>query len=48
MAPPPKYLVTRKLIRRWFENYLPKKPILATDEGARLFDCWKKNGLDSI
>ena len=27
MGPPPKYLISRKLIKRFYDNYLPKAPI---------------------
>ncbi len=31
MAPPPKYVITRKLVKRFFDKYLPRKPIMTTD-----------------
>ncbi len=28
MAPPPKYLIQRKLVKRFFETHLPSQPII--------------------
>ncbi|KRX05651.1 hypothetical protein PPERSA_09791 [Pseudocohnilembus persalinus] len=46
MAPPPKYLITRKLVRRFFDKHLPKQPLQASDPGQQLFQCWEKFGID--
>ncbi len=46
MSPPPRYLITRKLVGKFFQNYLPKEPIYAQDEKAKLVDCWFTNGYD--
>lgn len=44
MAPPPKHLITRKLIKRYFKRFLPK----ATDTTKRyiteLRECYGKHG----
>jgi hypothetical protein len=47
MAPPPKYLITRKLVGKFFQNYLPREPFYAQDEKSKLFECWQINGIDS-
>ena len=47
MAPPPKYLITRKLVKRFFDNYLPKEPLHSFSDGQKLFECWQIHGLDS-
>jgi len=47
MAPPPKYQITRKLVRKFFDKYLPREPLLAHEESNKMIDCWHKNGLDS-
>eukprot|EP01017_Pseudomicrothorax_dubius_P034211 TRINITY_DN4662_c0_g1_i4.p1 TRINITY_DN4662_c0_g1~~TRINITY_DN4662_c0_g1_i4.p1 ORF type:complete len:129 (+),score=44.81 TRINITY_DN4662_c0_g1_i4:59-445(+) len=46
MAPPPKRIIVRKLIKKFFENYLPRAPIGAQEEMSKLFDCWQRHGLD--
>ena len=47
MAPPPRYLITRKLIKRFFDGYLPTTPIQAEEEMAKMYDCWKRHGIES-
>ncbi len=47
MAPPPKQVITRKLVKRFFQNYLPKEPIYAQEEKHKLTECWGKYGIDS-
>mmetsp|Transcript_17756 Transcript_17756/g.15550 ORF Transcript_17756/g.15550 Transcript_17756/m.15550 type:complete len:114 (+) Transcript_17756:88-429(+) len=47
MAPPPKHVITRKLVKKFFNNYLPKEPIYAREEKEKLFDCYKRHGLGS-
>ena len=46
MAPPPKYLITRKLVRNFFKKYLPVQPPEAIDAKTQLLNCWKKYGED--
>lgn len=46
MAPPPRYLITRNLVRRFFEKYLPRQPLETQDSGQQLFQCWEKFGVD--
>lgn len=40
MGQPPKYLVTRKLIRHYFKRYLPKQPSGVDIDYNTLFECW--------
>jgi len=47
MAPPPKYLITRKLVKRFFTNYLPKEPLYSREDSQKLFDCWNLHGFES-
>ena len=47
MAPPPKYLITRKLVKRFFDNYLPKEPLYAYEESQKMFECWMTHGFES-
>lgn len=47
MAPPPKYIITRKLVKHFFQKHLPKTPILQSNEAAKLMECWRVNGIDS-
>ena len=47
MGPPPKYVITRKLVRHFFKKSLPKTPIIVSNEASQLFDCWKAFGIDS-
>ena len=47
MAPPPKHQITRKLVKKFFEHYLPKEPLLAAEESNKLIECWNKHGADS-
>lgn len=47
MAPPPKYLITRKLVKRFFTNYLPKEPLYSYDDSQKLFECWDVHGYES-
>ncbi len=44
MAPPPKYVITRKLVNRFFKNYLPNQNNHALLETNRLLECWEKLG----
>ena len=47
MAPPPKYVITRKLIGHFFKTYLPNSPIIISNDSTKLFDCWKEFGLEN-
>lgn len=47
MAPPPKHLITRKLVKRFFDNYLPKEPAYAYGDSMKMFECWQAHGFDS-
>lgn len=48
MAPPPKYLITRRLIKQFFKGYLPKRPMTAgSTDYSDLVECWGKHGVDS-
>lgn len=47
MAPPPKYVITRKLINHFFQSYLPKTPIILSTDENKLFECWENFGIDS-
>jgi hypothetical protein len=38
MAPPPKYLITRRLVKRFFDRFLPRAP---TQENAKMQQMWK-------
>ena len=47
MAPPPKYVITRKLISRFFQKIYPQQPVVINDEQEQLFNCWSIHGIDS-
>ena len=47
MAPPPKYLIERKLIRKFMKDYLPKHPLLPANYFSAVFDCWRRFGAGS-
>jgi hypothetical protein len=47
MAPPPKYLVERKLIRSIVKKVVPQRPLIPTEYFSKLTDCWKKHGIGS-
>ena len=47
MAPPPRHVITRKLVKRFFQNYLPSEPSYAQEEKSKLMECWNKFGIDS-
>jgi hypothetical protein len=40
MAPPPKYLVTRKLVRHFLKKYIPTTPEGVKVDSNSLFECW--------
>lgn len=48
MAPPPKYIILRKLVGRYFDKFLPKEPIYLNDEQNKLFECWQTFGIDNV
>ena len=47
MAPPPKYIITRKLISHFFQNYLPTSPVIISSDATKMFECWEQFGIDS-
>lgn len=47
MAPPPRYLITRKLVKRFFDSYLPKETSHSQAEANKLLECWEKFGVAS-
>lgn len=47
MAPPPKYLITRKLITRYINSIIPKRPDPRKPLEADLFACWNAFGIES-
>lgn len=47
MAPPPKYLVERKLIRSIVKKVVPQRPLIPTEYFTKLTDCWKRFGIGS-
>lgn len=47
MAPPPKYLVERKLIRSIVKKVVPQRPLIPPEYFSKLTDCWKKHGIGS-
>lgn len=46
MAPPPKYVISRKLVKRFFDKYLPRKPMDVQNESGKLMKCWQQFGID--
>jgi hypothetical protein len=47
MAPPPKYLVERKLIRSIVKKVVPQRPLIPPEYFSKLTDCWKRHGIGS-
>jgi hypothetical protein len=47
MAPPPKYVITRKLIKRYFKRFLPRAAEPSKAHIDELRDCWGKHGIGS-
>jgi hypothetical protein len=47
MAPPPKYLIQRKLIRSIVNKVVPQRPLIPTEYFTKLTECWKKFGIGS-
>lgn len=47
MAPPPKYLITRKLISRYVASIMPRKADPRKPLEADLFACWNTFGVES-
>lgn len=46
MAPSPKYLQTRRLVRNFFKKYLPKQPENVPNGQQLLINCWKTYGIE--
>lgn len=47
MAPPPKYVITRKLITRYINSIIPRKADPRKPLEADLFACWNTFGIES-
>lgn len=47
MAPPPKYLITRRLIDRYMKSFTPNKPNPGEAGMNELFNCWRVHGIES-
>lgn len=47
MAPPPKHVITRKLIKRYFKRFLPKAIDGTRTQVQELKDCYSKHGVGS-
>lgn len=47
MAPPPKYLITRRLIDRYMKSFKSIKADQTTLLQNELFSCWKTHGVES-
>jgi len=47
MAPPPKYVITRKLIKRYFKRFLPKASEPSRAHIDELRECWGQHGVGS-
>lgn len=47
MAPPPAYLVERKLIRSVAKKVVPKNPLIPKEYFVGMVTCWKIHGIGS-
>ena len=47
MAPPPKWLIQRKLIRAMVKKVVPQRPLIPQEYFTKLTDCWKRHGIGS-
>jgi hypothetical protein len=47
MAPPPKYMITRRLIGRYMKSFVPVQADQSRMFEVELFNCWKTFGIDS-
>jgi hypothetical protein len=47
MAPPPKYLITRRLIDRYMKSFVPARVDLSKVMEIELLQCYKAYGFDS-
>lgn len=47
MAPPPKYLIARKLVDSYIKSFIPRKADTSASSQVELFNCWKQHGIDS-
>ena len=47
VAPPPRYMIQRKLIRAIVKKVVPNEPLIPTEYFTRLTDCWKRHGVGS-
>lgn len=48
MGPPPKYLIHRKLVKKFMEDVVPRKPMIPPYYFTKIFECWKKHGPGSL
>lgn len=48
MAPPPKYILTRRLIKQYFEKNLPDFPSYLKLKELPIMHCWEKYGPGDI
>jgi hypothetical protein len=45
MGPPPKYLVHRKLMKKFMNTeVVPNKPLIPPFYFTKIFECWKRFG----
>ena len=47
MAPPPKYIIERRLIKNVCKNFAPTRPIINESYFTEIFDCWRTYGVAS-
>lgn len=47
MAPPPKWLITRRLIDSYVVKYIPTKVDNSKMYEEELFNCWRIHGIES-
>ena len=47
MAPPPKYLITRRLITRYITTIMPRRADHRKPLESELFACWNAFGIES-
>ena len=47
MAPPPKHVITRRLVKRYFKRFMPMVADNSQQFLGQVMDCFKKHGLDS-
>ena len=47
MAPPPKYLISRRLVKRFFDRFLPKEPEGTSQKMDQLWNIYDSHGFES-